>query len=207
MRTIHFIVEDAGHRTATVVVPRPSTSFTANPDVYLRSVRVLDGRTLENPQYQTGFFTGKVNTELNFRTRFQLFDPDDPARYQLYADFSAEYSINAHWAIRSTLALNIENNFDESNRQVSDSVLPKVRSDVVRYLNEGESGLEKLIIEGRDTLGRSLHYRGFGCLEECTRVRAVRSFIGLPISIGLGASIAYASSGTMTEAWGFWITT
>ena len=194
VRTIHFIVEDAGHRTATVVVPRPSTSFTAKPDVYLRSVRVLEGRTLENPQYRTGFFTGKVNTELNFRTRFQLFDPDDPARYQLYADISAEYSINAHWAIRSTLALNIENNFDESNRQVSDSVLPKVRSDVVRYLNEGESGLEKLIIEGRDTLGRSLHYRGFaGVLEEMYS-GAGGEILYWPAQsrLAFGASLAYA---------------
>ena len=194
VRTIHFIVEDAGHRTATVVVPRPSTSFTAKPDVYLRSVRVLEGRTLENPQYRTGFFTGKVNTELNFRTRFQLFDPDDPARYQLYADLSAEYSINAHWAFRSTLALNIENNFDESNRQVSDSVLPRVRSDVVRYLNEGESGLEKLIIEGRDTSGRSLHYRGFaGVLEEMYS-GAGGEVLYWPAQsrLAFGASLAYA---------------
>lgn len=194
VRTIHFIVEDAGHRTATIVVPRPSTSFAAKPDVYLRSVRVLQGRTLENPQYRTGFFTGKVNTELNFRTRFQLFDPDDPARYQLYADLSAEYSINAYWAVRSTLALDIENNFDESNRQVSDSVLPRVRSDVVRYLNEGASGLEKLIIEGRNTYGRSIHYRAFaGVLEEMYS-GAGGEVLYWPAQsrLAFGASLAYA---------------
>jgi hypothetical protein len=194
VRTIHFIVEDAGHRTATVVVPRPSTSFTAKPDFYLRSVRVLQGRTLENPQYRTGFFTGKVYTELNFRTRFQLFDPDDPARYQLYADLSAEYSINAHWAVRSALALDIENNFDESNRQVSDSVLPRVRSDVVRYLNEGASGLEKLIIEGRNTYGRSIHYRAFvGVLEEMYSGAGGEVLYWPARSrLAFGASLAYA---------------
>ena len=92
------------------------------------------------------------------------------------------------------LALNIENNFDESNRQVSDSVLPKVRSDVVRYLNEGESGLEKLIIEGRDTLGRSLHYRGFvGVLEEMYS-GAGGEILYWPAQsrLAFGASLAYA---------------
>ena len=194
VRTIYFIVEDAGHRTATVVVPRPSTSFAAKPDAYLRSVRVLQGRTLEDPQYRTGFFTWKVYTELNFRTRFQLFDPDDPARYQLYADLSAEYSINAHWAVRSALALDIENNFDESNRQVSDSVLPRVRSDVVRYLNEGASGLEKLIIEGRNTYGRSIHYRAFvGVLEEMYSGAGGEVLYWPARSrLAFGASLAYA---------------
>lgn len=194
VRTIHFIVEDAGHRTATVVVPRPSTSFSDSSDVYLRGVRVLEGRTLDDPQYRTGFFTGKVNTELNFRTRFQLFDPDDPARYQLYADLSAEYSINAHWAVRSTVALNIENNFDESNRQISDSVLPRVRSDVVKYLNEGETGLEKLIIEGRNTYGRSIHYRGFaGVLEEMYSGGGGEVLYWPAQSrLAFGASVAYA---------------
>jgi hypothetical protein len=92
------------------------------------------------------------------------------------------------------LALNVENNFDESNRQVSDSVLPKVRSDVVRYLNEGESGLEKLIIEGRDTYGRSLHYRGFaGVLEEMYS-GAGGEILYWPAQsrVAFGASLAYA---------------
>ena len=194
VRTIHFIVEDAGHRTATVVLPRPSTSFATEPDAFLRGVRVLEGRTLDNPKYRTDFVTGKVNTTLNLRTRFQLFDPDDPARYQLYADLSAEYALNAHWAIRSTYALNIENNFDESNRKVSNSVLPKVRSDVVRYLIEGESGLDKLIIEGRNTLGRSIHYRGFaGVLEEMYSGAGGEVLYWPSESrLAFGASVAYA---------------
>ena len=31
VKTIHFVVEEGGHRSATVVVPRPSASFTDNP--------------------------------------------------------------------------------------------------------------------------------------------------------------------------------
>lgn len=194
VKTVHFVVEDAGHRTITVVVPRPSTSYRNDERSFLRGVRLLSGRTLNVPQHRTGFATGKINNTVNLRTRFQLFDPDDPARYQVYADFSSEYSLNAHWAIRSTVSLNIDQNFDESNRQESDSVLPKVRSDVVRYLNEGASGLDKLFIEGRDTYGRSIHYRGFaGILEEMySGAGGEVVFWPTESRIALGASVAYA---------------
>ncbi|MDB3900558.1 YjbH domain-containing protein [Luminiphilus sp.] len=194
VKTVHFVVEDAGHRTITVVVPRPSTSYSNDQRSYLRGVRLLSGRTLKVPQHRTGFATGKINNTVNLRTRFQLFDPDDPARYQVYADFSSEYSLNAHWAIRSTVSLNIDQNFDESNRQESDSVLPKVRSDVVRYLNEGASGLDKLFIEGRDTYRRSIHYRGFaGILEEMySGAGGEALFWPTESRIALGASVAYA---------------
>ena len=194
VRTIFFIVEDAGHRTATVVVPRPSTSYRSDRDTHLNQIRVLSGRTLDKPQHRTGFVTGKLNTEINLKSRFQLFDPDDPARYQVYADLFGEYSLSSHWAIRASLALNLDNNFDESSRQESDSVLPKVRSDIVKYLNQGESGLEKLIIEGRNTYGRSIHYRAFaGVLEEMfSGVGGEVLYWPSKSRVALGASIAYA---------------
>ena len=136
VKSIYFVVEEGGHRTATVVVPRPSASYSGSPRTWLNQVRTLSGRTLDTPQYRTGFVTGRINNAINIRSRFQLFDPDDPARYQVFADLSSEYALSSHWAIRSSIAINIHHNFDESNRQQSDSVLPKVRSDVVKYLNQ-----------------------------------------------------------------------
>lgn len=194
VHTIYFVVEDAGHRTVTVVIPRPSSSLERQNLANLGHVKLLQGRSLDDPQFRTDFVTGKVNTELNLRSRFQLFDPDDPARYQVYADLSAEYSLNTHWAIRSTFAINIENNFDESDRQTSDSVLPKVRSDVVRYLTEGESGLEKLVVEGRNTFGRSVHYRGFAGVLEEMYAGAGGEVLYWPSQsrVAIGATLAYA---------------
>ena len=166
VKSIHFIVEEGGHRSATIVVPRPSTIIDDNGSA-LRRVRILSGKTLKNPMHRTSFVTGIVNTEVQLKSRFQLFDPDDPARYQVFADVSSEFALSNHWAIRSSIAINVDHNFDESNRPESDSELPKVRSDIVRYLNSGESGLESLIIEGRDTIGRAMHYRVFaGYLEQ-----------------------------------------
>ena len=70
-------------------------------------------RTIDTPQHRTGFATGKLNNALNIRTKFQLFDPDDPARYQLYAEVSSEYALTNHWAVRSSIAINLDQNFDE----------------------------------------------------------------------------------------------
>ena len=191
---IHFVAEDAGHRSMTVVVPRPSAAYSDDSGAHLRGIRLQPGQTLDNPQHRTDFVTGKINNTVNFRTRFQLFDPDDPARYQVYADLSSEYSLSSHWALRSTFSVNVDQNFDESNRRDSGSVLPRVRSDVVRYLDEGASGLDKLIIEGRNTYGASLHYRGFaGVLEEMFSGAGGEVLYWPSKSrVALGASVAYA---------------
>ncbi len=204
VKSIYFVVEEGGHRTATVVVPRPSASYSDSPRVYLNQVRTLSGRTLETPQYRTGFVTGKINTAMNIRSRFQLFDPDDPARYQVFADLSSEYALSSHWAIRSSIAINIDHNFHESNRQQSDSVLPKVRSDVVRYLNQGDSGLEKLIVEGRDTAGRSVHYRVFGGYFETMYAGAGGEVLYWPHKsrVAFGASVAYAKQRDFDRGFG-----
>ena len=204
VKSIYFVVEEGGHRTATVVVPRPSASYSGNPRTWLNQVRTLSGRTLDTPQYRTGFVTGKINSAINIRSRFQLFDPDDPARYQVFADLSSEYALSSHWAIRSSIAINIDHNFDESNRQQSDSVLPKVRSDVVKYLNQGDSGLEKLIIEGRDTIGRSIHYRVFGGYFETMYAGAGGEMLYWPHKsrVAFGASVAYAKQRDFDRGFG-----
>ena len=204
VKSIYFVVEEGGHRTATIVVPRPSAAYSDSSRVYLNQVRALSGRTLETPQYRTGFVTGNINNTINIRSRFQLFDPDDPARYQVFADLSSEYALSSHWAIRSSIAINIDHNFDESNRQQSDSVLPKVRSDVVSYLNQGDSGLEKLIVEGRDTLGRSTHYRVFGGYFETMYAGAGGEVLFWPHKsrVAFGASVAYAKQRDFDRGFG-----
>jgi hypothetical protein len=70
------------------------------------------------------------------------------------------------WILRGTWGQDIYNNFGDIDR-VSDSVLPRVRSDVASYLREGESGLDALYLENRGSWQRELHFRVFGgVLEE-----------------------------------------
>lgn len=193
VKVIHFIVEEGGHRSATIVVQRPSSVDLGGPRSALNRHRILSGRTLSQPDNRTSFVTGRINNTLNLGSRFQLFDPDDPSRYQFFVSLISEYALTNYWAIRSSLAMNIDNNFDESRRE-SDSVLPRVRSDVVRYLNEGDSGLEKLIIEGRNTLGRDMHYRVFGGYLEDMFAGVGGEVLYWPhrSRVAVGLSVAYA---------------
>ena len=166
VKTLYLIAEDGGHRATAVVVPRPSAAILPRERL-AQSIRVLPGGDLKGPRLQTDFTTGKVNFTANLNNRLQLFDPDDPARYQIFLDVGAEYGLTNHWVIRGSYGIDIDNNFDESRRKKSDSVLPKVRSDIVRYLTEGETGLDMLVLEGRDSWSSNVHYRLFGgVLEE-----------------------------------------
>ena len=54
VKSIYFVVEELGHRSATVVVPRLSASYSDNPRRWLNQVRTLSGRTLDTPQYRAG---------------------------------------------------------------------------------------------------------------------------------------------------------
>ena len=205
VKTIFFVVEEGGYRPVTVVVPRPSAAYTDSPHLRLKQVRLLGGRTLEKPQHRTGFVTGKVNTTFNIKTRFQLFDPDDPARYQIFGELGSEYALSNYWTLRSSVALDIENNFDESQRQNSDSVLPKVRSNVARYLAEGDSGLEKLIIEGRNSFGEAFHYRAVGGIFEMMYGGVGGEVLYWPHKsrVALGMSVAYAKQRDYQRRLGF----
>lgn len=164
VETIYLVVEDGGHRSASLVVPRPS-ALSSDQEVLVRS-RVLNGRTLINPQHQTKFATGKVINSVSVSQRLQLFDPDDPARYQVMLLVGSQYLLSNHWVVKGSFSLDLDNNFNESNRRESDSVLPNVRTGVVKYLTDGSSGIDSFFIEGRDTFGHSLHYRAFGGLLE-----------------------------------------
>lgn len=166
VRSIQFIIEEAGHRVATLVSPRPSTFYSTESEVLARYQSVLPPRSPGKPQFDTGFFTNRINFDVNLDNRLQLFDPDDPARYQIYLNLGMTYTLSKNWSIRGAYRHDLTNNFDESKRKVSNSQLPKVRSDIVRYLIEGESGVEALYLDGRGSLASGLHYRAYaGVLE------------------------------------------
>jgi len=194
VKQLYFIVEDGGHRVTKLSVPRPSAVSHVSDTALVQRIRQLPPSDITGAANRTDFTTGKVNFTADINNRVQLFDPDDPLRYQVYLDIGAEYALTNHWAIRAQYGVNLVNNFDESRRQESDSVLPKVRSDVVKYLIQGESGLDMLTLEVRDSLSGDIHYRAFGgVLEE------MYSGLGGEVlywphqsRVAFGASLAYA---------------
>ena len=167
VNTFRFVIEEEGHRVKSVQMRRPSLAYGQNKELMERQISILPGRKLMSPQRKTDFAQNKLFFDINLATRFQFFDPDNPARYQLYANVKMDLMLPRSWELRSAYGVDITNNFDESNRINSDSILPHVRSDIVKYLIEGDSGLNSLFLQKRGTAYKNLHYRVFGgVLEE-----------------------------------------
>ena len=162
-----FVVEEEGYRVHSVSMRRPSLDYGKNRQLVEREIRIQPVKPLRRVQHKTNFVTKKVVFDVNLATRTQLFDPDDPLRYQLYADVGVTLALPDGWGLRGAYGFDITNNFDESGRVDSGSVLPRVRSDVVKYLIEGDSGLDSLYLEKRGSVRSDLYYRAFGgVLEE-----------------------------------------
>ena len=166
VNTFRFIIEEEGHRVHSVQIRRPSKAFGQNRELMARQIGILPGRSLEGPRRETNFVRKKVVFDINLATRFQFFDPDDPLRYQLYAEVGARVALPNKWVLSGAYGQDITHNFDESSRVESDSVLQPVRSDIVKYLTEGDSGLDSLYLEKRGNARNDLYYRLYGGVLE-----------------------------------------
>lgn len=69
--------------------------------------------------------------------------PDDFYFGQLWWRINAGLALTPRWSFSAAAGADIYNNFD-GLRQPSDSRLPKVRSDIVQYLREGQNNLVRL---------------------------------------------------------------
>jgi hypothetical protein len=165
VQTFNIAIEEEGHRLHLIAMQRPSMAYGRVGQLVERDIRLQPIKPLSFIQHKTDFVQKKILFDVNLAHRLQLFDPDDPARYQLYAKIGMRLALPKSWLLSGAYGENIVHNFDESTR-VSNSKLPRVRTDVVKYLTEGESGLDSLYLEKRGTAKKDVHYRVFaGVLE------------------------------------------
>jgi hypothetical protein len=128
------------------------------------AVTILAPRELFEPTNTTDYGFPSLAFGLDLAAKVQLMDPDDPFRKQVYAKLSGRLQLSDHWNVWMRYEQNLYNDF--STARVSDSRLAKVRTDVNRYLVEGESGIEQLYIEYRKSLSPTVHSRFYtGLLE------------------------------------------
>jgi len=106
---------------------------------------------------------GTVGAGVNART--YLFDPDHPFLYQIAAQFRGSVDFGDGWGVQATWVQNINSQFDRITRD-GNSQLPPVRTDLRRYLQEGKSGIERLVIVKRGKIGRDIYYQTFGGILE-----------------------------------------
>lgn len=94
-----------------------------------------------------------------------FFDPDSPLRYEIGATLGADYTLRPGLSFSGSVRMPLAGNLDTVTR-VSNSVLPKVRSNWGRYAKESDLRLEHLTAEHIWQPGRDLYARAtFGYLE------------------------------------------
>ena len=165
VNSFNIVIEEEGHRLQSLRVPRPSLSVGPNRPLLDRNIRIEPVKLQSFVQHKTDFQQKKIFFDVNLANRLQLFDPDDPARYQIYGDVGISLALPKSWVLSGAYGFDIANNFGESTRK-SDSTLPRVRSDVVRYLTEGETGLDSLYLQKRGNLRNDIYYRAYGGVLE-----------------------------------------
>ncbi len=165
VRNIDLILNESGHKAITINYKRRNSSYNFVISDEGNQLKILPSYNIKNPQYITKRVAPYFNINANLASRFQFFDPDEPLKYQVYLKILTIANITQKWNLISSLAIDIDNNFD-LNRPPN-SRLEHVRTDINKYLVKGASGIESLYFEKRSTFNEEIHYRAYiGVLED-----------------------------------------
>lgn len=127
-------------------------------------LRILAPRDLPQPTNTTNYGYPSLAFGIDLAAKVQLMDPDDPARKQVYAKLTGRLQLSNHTNLWLRYEQNLYNDFAAS--RPPNSRLPTVRTQVARYLVDGESGIEQLYAERKKSLSPSVHTRVYaGILE------------------------------------------
>jgi hypothetical protein len=131
-----------------------------------RDATILPPQEIDEADHETEYSYPNGVFSYNVSARTYLFDPDDPFRYQLFARLNGDFDLGRGFGFTASWVQNIYDQFGEIDRQ-TDSQLPRVRSNVVRYLQEGTSGIDRAVLTKRGSLADDLHFIAYaGILEE-----------------------------------------
>jgi hypothetical protein len=167
IKQIDYIINEQGHALYTVRLARLSSSDIGQPIDLIELGSVLPGRVINQPNHITNFVKDRVHVDVELDNRLMLFDPDNPLAFQIFANVSTKVDLPQEWMLRASYRVDVYNNIDTLSR-VSNSVLPHVRSDSLKYLQQGQNGIQNIFLEKRDTFAQEpqLHYRVFGGILE-----------------------------------------
>lgn len=170
VRTVHVILQSDGIPRSHVRYQRrvgarsSGSAFAVTDEASL--ISVLPPRAMvAAPDYATAYRKPMFNFGVNIGQRMMIMDPDDPLRYQVLARINLGADLGRDWYLRSSVALNIYNDWDTIER-ASDSVLPRVRSEIRQYLQKGDTGIDALYLEKRGMVASDLVYRAYGGILE-----------------------------------------
>ena len=157
-KSIAITVNEEGYRLHTLETIRPKNIHNDGEETFVNQLDILLPRQNKKPFRRTDFVKFKIPVDIALQNRLQLMDPDEPLRYQLYAQLKSTIPLTANFTVRSSLAVDIENNFDTIIRE-SDSVLPRVRSEMKKYYQQGETGVESFFLAYQNSINKSTFIR------------------------------------------------
>ena len=173
VNSIELMLREGGYLAPTLIYQRQNAQIGNKPvGVGLpgsspysnRPIRVTKNKRLVSASNVTRYRYPSLNLGADLSTRAQLMDPDAPFAKQIYAKLSARLSLSRNLNLWGLFGQDIYNDF--TNERPSNSQMQRVRSDVNRYLTEGESGLDQLFLEYKTSVSESLHLRSYaGILE------------------------------------------
>lgn len=192
-KTISLVIQENNMQVHTLETIRPSLLPPNDRKRFASQLDIGPAVANETPKHRTNFVKKKVVLDVSLQNRLQFFDPDDPLRYQFYALIGASVPLPGGIYLNAGYAQDIVNNFDTIIRE-SDSTLPHVRSDMKKYYQQGESGVDNLFLEKYGSGFKYLHYRVFGGILEEMFSGVGADFVYIPPAsrLGFGASLAYA---------------
>jgi len=193
IKRVDYVLNLDGHKIQTVRLPRNkglnTESFTVANDAI-----ILPSRVIINPQHKTSFVKDEVVFAATLDNRLMLFDPDQPLSYQIYVNLGTKVPLPQEWNLFGSYRFDLYNNFGLL-RRYSNSALPPVRTNTLRYLQEGLNGLEDLYLDKRGTFAAEprLHYRLYGGVLETMYSGVGGELLFQPnrsrIAVGLSANI------------------
>jgi len=124
-----------------------------------RPIEIANPSQLRSFRYPNGQLSAGVTA------RAYLFDPDFPLLYQTSLNVRGVADLGGGWNIDGVWVQSLVSQFDQIIRD-GDSLLPPVRTDLKRYLQEGKSGIDQLVLIKRGKLGRDFYYQAYGGILE-----------------------------------------
>jgi hypothetical protein len=100
----------------------------------------------------------RLDYSINPTVPLNLFDPDQPVRADLSVNLRGQVELMPGLSLNGAVSKRLIGDLDDIERE-SDSVLPRVRSDIARYLREGDPGITRLSADYVTKLDEGLYGR------------------------------------------------
>lgn len=136
--------------------------------------------------------------------RPSFFDPDEPVRAEVGIAAEATYRFGPGWSLFGQIRHRIAGNVDDSER-LSNSVLPRVRTDSILYAQAGGTTLERLVVTKQWKPGRNTYARiSAGYLEQMFGGISAE-LLWKPVNnrLALGVELNYVKQRDFDQRFGF----